>query len=34
MDYVIENQATIAEASQIVPLTDAQTSEAKTALGG
>ncbi len=34
MDYVLENQATIAEASQIVPLTDEQTTEAKTALGG
>jgi hypothetical protein len=31
---VIENQATIAEASQIVPLTDEQATEAKTALGG
>ena len=34
MDYVIENQATIAEASQIVPLTDEQATEVKTALGG
>ena len=34
MDYVAENQATIAEASQFVALTDEQATEAKTALGG
>jgi phosphate transport system substrate-binding protein len=33
MDYIIENQATIAEASQIVPLTTEQTEKGKTALG-
>jgi phosphate transport system substrate-binding protein len=32
MDYVIENQSTIAEASQIVPMTDAQAAEGKKAL--
>ncbi len=32
MDYVIANQATIAEAAQIVPLTEEQTTEAKKAL--
>ena len=33
MDYVIENYQAIAEASQIVPLTEEQAAEAKTALG-
>jgi len=32
MDYVIANQATIAEASQIVPMTEAQLTKAKAAL--
>ena len=32
MDYVIDNQATIAEASQIVPMTDAQLTAAKASL--
>ncbi|MGI8511667.1 MAG: phosphate ABC transporter substrate-binding protein, partial [Solirubrobacteraceae bacterium] len=32
LDYVIANQATIAEASQIVPMTDAQLAKAKAAL--
>ncbi len=34
MDFTIENQQVIAEASQIVPLTEEQASEAKTTLGG
>ncbi len=34
MDYVLENQETIAEASQIVPMTSEQLAESKTALGG
>jgi phosphate transport system substrate-binding protein len=34
MDYVLENQQTIAEAAQIVPMTDAQTQEAQSALSG
>ena len=34
MDYVFENQQTIAEAAQIVPMTDEQTQEAQTALEG
>jgi phosphate transport system substrate-binding protein len=33
MDYVIENQQSIAEASQIIPMNQAQADEAKTALG-
>ena len=33
MDYILENQTTIAEASQIVPLTAEQTQKGKTALG-
>jgi phosphate transport system substrate-binding protein len=33
IDYVIENQQTIAEASQIIPMNQAQADEAKTALG-
>ena len=32
MDYVIDNQTTIAEASQIVPMTDAQLTAAKASL--
>ena len=32
MEYVVENQQTIAEAAQIVPLTDAQAAEGKKAL--
>ena len=34
MDYVLENQQTIAEAAQIVPMTDEQTQEAQSALSG
>jgi phosphate transport system substrate-binding protein len=34
MDFTVENQQVIAEASQIVPLTEEQASEAKTSLGG
>ncbi|HET9739536.1 MAG TPA: PstS family phosphate ABC transporter substrate-binding protein [Solirubrobacteraceae bacterium] len=34
MDFTVENQQAIAEASQIVPLTEEQASEAQTALGG
>jgi phosphate transport system substrate-binding protein len=34
MDFTVENQQTIAEASQIVPLTEEQASESKTSLGG
>jgi phosphate transport system substrate-binding protein len=34
MDYVLANHATIAEASAIVPMSDAQAQEATTALGG
>jgi phosphate transport system substrate-binding protein len=34
MDFTVENQQVIAEASQIVPLTEQQASEAKTSLGG
>ena len=33
MDYILENQPAIAEASQIVPLTSEQTEKGKTALG-
>jgi phosphate transport system substrate-binding protein len=33
MDYVIENQEAIAEASQIIPMNQTQADEAKTALG-
>jgi phosphate transport system substrate-binding protein len=33
MDYVLENQQTIAEASQIIPMNQAQADEAKAALG-
>jgi phosphate transport system substrate-binding protein len=33
VDYVLENQQAIAEASQIVPMNTTQTDEAKTALG-
>jgi phosphate transport system substrate-binding protein len=33
VDYVLENQQAIAEASQIVPMNTSQTDEAKTALG-
>jgi phosphate transport system substrate-binding protein len=33
MDYVLENYAPIAEASQIVPMSQSQADEAKTALG-
>jgi phosphate transport system substrate-binding protein len=33
MDYVLANQAEIAEAAQITPMTDEQTTEATTALG-
>ena len=33
MDYILENQQAIAEASQIVPMNTEQTDEAKTALG-
>jgi phosphate transport system substrate-binding protein len=33
MDYVIENQQAIAEASQIIPMNETQAGEAKTALG-
>jgi hypothetical protein len=32
MDFTIENQKAIAEAAKIVPMTDAQAGEAKTAL--
>jgi phosphate transport system substrate-binding protein len=34
MDYVLENQEAIAEASQIVPMNEDQATEATTALGG
>ena len=34
MDYLFENQQTIAEAAQIVPLTDEQTEEGRSALSG
>jgi phosphate transport system substrate-binding protein len=34
MDFVLANQQVIAEAAQIVPLTEQQAAEAKTALGG
>jgi phosphate transport system substrate-binding protein len=34
MDFVVANQQAIAEASQIVPLTEDQAAEAKTSLGG
>jgi phosphate transport system substrate-binding protein len=34
MDYILTNHATIAEASAIVPMSDAQAQEATTALGG
>jgi phosphate transport system substrate-binding protein len=34
MDYVLENYQSIAEASQIVPMSSDQASKAKTALGG
>ena len=34
MDFTLANQQAIAEAAQIVPLTEDQASEAKTALGG
>jgi phosphate transport system substrate-binding protein len=34
MDFTVENRQVIAEASQIVPLTEEQASEAKTSLGG
>jgi phosphate transport system substrate-binding protein len=34
MDFTLANQEAIAEAAQIVPLTEDQASEAKTALGG
>jgi phosphate transport system substrate-binding protein len=34
MDYVLENHQSIAEASQIVPMSSDQASKAKTALGG
>ena len=33
MDYVVENYQSIAEASQIVPMSQEQADEAKTALG-
>ena len=33
LDYILENQQAIAEASQIVPMNTTQTDEAKTALG-
>ncbi|MEA2332120.1 MAG: phosphate transport system substrate-binding protein [Thermoleophilaceae bacterium] len=33
MDYVLENHEAISEASQVVPMNQAQTDEAKTALG-
>jgi phosphate transport system substrate-binding protein len=33
LDYILENQQAIAEASQIVPMNTGQTDEAKTALG-
>ena len=33
MDYVLANQESIAEASQIIPMNQAQADEAKTALG-
>ena len=33
MDYVVENYQAIAEAAQIVPMTEEQADEAKTALG-
>jgi phosphate transport system substrate-binding protein len=34
MDFVVENYATLSEASQIVPMSEQQASEAQTALGG
>jgi ABC-type phosphate transport system substrate-binding protein len=34
MDFTLENQQTIAEASQIVPLTAAQVEKGKSTLGG
>jgi phosphate transport system substrate-binding protein len=34
VDYVLENQRQIAEAAQMVPMTDQQTEEAQTALSG
>ncbi len=34
MDYVVENYQSIAEASAIVPMSQAQADKAKTALGG
>ncbi len=34
MDFVLENQQAIAEAAQIVPMTEEQTTESQTALGG
>jgi predicted RNA-binding protein len=33
MDYVVENYDAISEASQIVPMSQSQADEAKTALG-
>jgi phosphate transport system substrate-binding protein len=33
MDYVVENHESISEASQVIPMNQAQTDEAKTALG-
>ena len=33
MDYVLENQETIAEAAQIVPMTTEQLDKGKTTLG-
>ena len=34
MDYVLQNYQAISEASQIVPMSPDQASEAQTALGG
>jgi phosphate transport system substrate-binding protein len=34
MHFVVDNQADIADAAKIVPLTDTQAAEAKTAIGG
>jgi phosphate transport system substrate-binding protein len=34
MDYVVENYQPIAEASQIVPMSQSQADKAKSALGG
>jgi phosphate transport system substrate-binding protein len=34
MDFVVENYATLSEASQIVPMSEQQATEAQTALGG